>query len=426
MKRRLELPTSEELYDCATKKRRKETFNASLAIHGGTSSNKRPAMLGMIDTLTAKYKVKTLADELYKSKPKLAKALIKKVPVTSTSEYEKSEKNYQRSLNVFYSHDVLGKETYRKIRSASSIRGSPKLLPYCDLARRMRQIPIGKVIPISPSLTDGLDKDEVWSGCYRSLEDFAPRLAQHYLLLNELREDKLLQFPNLKGKDPSSVVFAMAIGGDEAPGAGTSYLLSFLNIGKRIASSTENFLIFGANVKETSKVVERYLHLLKNEIKQLESKIFKVKVGKKDVNVEFRLEALPNDLKNLAFLAGELTVSAKYFSTFGNVTYDDINDVSKTYGTHWKPFKYKNRLLNAKKVAKKKKELLRKGVKGREPVTVFIFNLGCRQEFEPLLGESIDKAKSEGVHLKNNFAKEQFTKVLDVIKEEKMAYQGIA
>ena len=150
-------------------------------------------MLGMIDTLTAKYKVKTLADELYKSKPKLAKALIKKVPVTSTSEYEKSEKNYQRSLNVFYSHDVLGKETYRKIRSASSIRGSPKLLPYCDLARRMRQIPIGKVIPISPSLTDGLDKDEVWSGCYRSLEDFAPRLAQHYLLLNESREDKLLQ-----------------------------------------------------------------------------------------------------------------------------------------------------------------------------------------------------------------------------------------
>ena len=90
------------------------------------------------------------------------------------------------------------------------------------------------------------------------------------MLLNEIREDKLLVFPNLKPKDPSSVVFALAVGGDEAPGAGTSYLVSFLNIGKRVASSSENHLIFGADVKETSKVVERYLAILQKDLKYLE------------------------------------------------------------------------------------------------------------------------------------------------------------
>ena len=78
---------------------------------------------------------------------------------------------------MFYSHDVLGKESYRRIPSAISFKGSPKPVPYFDLARHMRKIPIGELIPISPSLTEGLDKNEVWSGCYRPLKDYALRLA---------------------------------------------------------------------------------------------------------------------------------------------------------------------------------------------------------------------------------------------------------
>ena len=51
----------------------------------------------------------------------------------------------------------------------------------------------------------------------------------------------------------------MSFGGDGAPGSGCAFLSPFLNVGKRIASSFENFLIFGANVEENSPVVERFV-----------------------------------------------------------------------------------------------------------------------------------------------------------------------
>ena len=94
IKRRLEQPTSEELAPYHKIARRKETFNVSLALHGGSFNNKRPAMIGLVDTLTAKYLLDALANELFKSKPKLARALTKKVPVRSIKEYEKSNANY--------------------------------------------------------------------------------------------------------------------------------------------------------------------------------------------------------------------------------------------------------------------------------------------------------------------------------------------
>ena len=51
-----------------------------------------------------------------------------------------------------------------------------------------------------------------------------------------------------------SFVSAMCLAGDEAPAAGTSYLLSFYDTGKRILSSSENFLLFGANVMRPVKL----------------------------------------------------------------------------------------------------------------------------------------------------------------------------
>ena len=58
---------------------------------------------------------------------------------------------------------------------------------------------------------------------------------------------------------------------------------------------------------------------LLSDIKYLENNVFTVNVNGVSYNVEFKLEALPNDMKMLAFLAGELSNSAYYFSTFGNV-----------------------------------------------------------------------------------------------------------
>ena len=77
------------------------------------------------------------------------------------------------------------------------------------------------------------------------------------------------EFPNFDKKDPTSTLFLMAIGGNEAPAVGTSYLISFLNAGKRIATSAENFMLFGANVKEDGPVVENYVHNLVEDIQYL-------------------------------------------------------------------------------------------------------------------------------------------------------------
>ena len=42
-------------------------------------------------------------------------------------------------------------------------------------------------------------------------------------------------------------LFAMAIRGDAAPGTGMAILVSFLNVGERLPSSKEQFLLFGGD-----------------------------------------------------------------------------------------------------------------------------------------------------------------------------------
>lgn len=58
---------------------------------------------------------------------------------------------------------------------------------------------------------------------------------------------------------------------------------------------------------------------LANEMNEVEKKTFPVNVDGKDITVSFSFEMFPNDMKYLAFLAGELSNSAKYFSSFANV-----------------------------------------------------------------------------------------------------------
>ena len=55
--------------------------------------------------------------------------------------------------------------------------------------------------------------------------------------------------------------FLVAFGGDGCPfgknESACSFLISFLNVGKRVASSNDNFLVFGGNVEETSLTVNQ-------------------------------------------------------------------------------------------------------------------------------------------------------------------------
>lgn len=55
-----------------------------------------------------------------------------------------------------------------------------------------------------------------------------------------------------------------------------------------------------------------------------------------------KFSEFPNDLNMLAFLAGELPVSAKFFSTFANVSTADYDDPKGTFGKgnkhKWQPW----------------------------------------------------------------------------------------
>ena len=60
------------------------------------------------------------------------------------------------------------------------------------------------------------------------------------------------------------------MGGDGCPfgkkESACSFLLSFINVGKRVALSNDNFVIFGANCEETSLVLRKYCQFLCKEI----------------------------------------------------------------------------------------------------------------------------------------------------------------
>jgi hypothetical protein len=65
--------------------------------------------------------------------------------------------------------------------------------------------------------------------------------------------------------------------------------------------------------------LQRYVKLFLADIQNMEQSVFPCKYdGPEDeitVNVKFSIAELPNDMKMIAFLSGELSNSAKYFSS---------------------------------------------------------------------------------------------------------------
>ena len=147
----------------------------------------------------------------------------------------------------------------------------------------------------------------MWRWNVRCLITFLPRLDQFYLNVNNLRVDKLKFEFNYTLKNKNSYIFLIAIGGDEAPQSGTSFLVSFLNIGKVVASTSENFLLLGANVKENGVIVKRYISFMLSQLKTLENEVYTVNVQANKYFTEFKVELLPKNMKMIEFLGGELT-----------------------------------------------------------------------------------------------------------------------
>jgi len=103
-------------------------------------------------------------------------------------------------------------------------------------------------------------------------------LAKFYL--SENRKE------SLKGFAESTGTFQIALGGDGCPfgknESTRSFLVSFLNVGRRVASSYDNFLIFGANCDESSPVTKKYVRSLLPQLAELERAEYEFE-GIKDV-----------------------------------------------------------------------------------------------------------------------------------------------
>ena len=144
----------------------------------------------------------------------------------------------------------------------------PKLLQYVKLVKEINQINTSNVYKLEEQF-QGAIEDEITQGCFRKLLEYLPRLAKSYLRKD--RKETLQWFGKTEG------TFLFAVGGDGSPFEknenACSFLLSFLNVGKRVASSNDNFIIFGGNCEESSHVARKYCQFFSKEICEIEKKV---------------------------------------------------------------------------------------------------------------------------------------------------------
>ena len=139
-----------------------------------------------------------------------------------------------------YSYNFGGKQKYlnlRKTNKQTKFQGHSVLnyISYKELAQVTNTIDIGTMKNLSDLCSDYKNTHAV----SREPDEFILRLAEFYLFVNEERLDKLKSFEHFPCKEASSFLFAIDVGDDGAPGIGMSVLISFINVGERIANTAE-------------------------------------------------------------------------------------------------------------------------------------------------------------------------------------------
>ena len=94
-------------------RRRRETLHSALAIHGGTSSNKRPAFDGLFDTLN-KRTLDVLGNYIL-SNEKLTSYIIEQKQKKERLAFENSMENVLRSIATSYNAGVMGREITKQL-----------------------------------------------------------------------------------------------------------------------------------------------------------------------------------------------------------------------------------------------------------------------------------------------------------------------
>ena len=183
---------------------------------------------------------------------------------------------------MLYSGGLMSKEKYKATRLALAFKPKeagnllrrkrltlgdnnfriPSLAPYGQLIRYIKTIDTGPLKDVKDLCNDlDIDDDErVVNGRYRELGDILLRLASMYMKLSRENAVTLHWF----GRNEHS--FSISLGADGAPFGideeACAFLLSFLNLGQRVASSVENFILLGANCSETNPAMVKYARKL--------------------------------------------------------------------------------------------------------------------------------------------------------------------
>ena len=291
-----------------------------MRFHGGTKSSIKAALDGLYHSLKKECSVSTIGDYILTDQ-KVINYILKKCGKSHLPKFEESKDNIRRSIATFYTSGIMGKRKYQAVNVATSMKASrkrrdktaitfmpncrvPKLLTYNNLISEIKKIDIGHIYSVKETFSSYFNENT--NGCYTDLREYLPRLASFYL---NNKQDALKWFGQTEGN------FLVAFGVDGCPFGknenACSFLVSFLNVSKRVASSSDNFLVFGANVEETSAVVGKYVQQVCKQIIDIQGKVIEIN----GLHVTFRFEELPNDMKMLAMLSGELPNSATYFSS---------------------------------------------------------------------------------------------------------------
>ena len=319
--------------------------------------------------------------------PLLNKEMVKKI--------EKSQENVVYSIKILYEGGLIGKRKYQMIRKSnislakSTSYAIPAILPYASLTKKISDLNFGYLTEI-PSLF----------GCKRNLEQLLQLLAEMYLLLDDHFEGKVLTwFGRPKGS------FVITLGADGAPfgkcSTATSLLIGLANSVHRLASRNHNFMAIGANCKEDCDSFVDQLRIICQEMEEIEGKVYQIR----DLDVTFKLEFLPADQKWLALASGELPNSARYPSSFANVTQSNMSTINGSIGTSaqntWQPWDYEKRLSDAHLVEEDKKKFANKK-NARNLILNSIAARHSRQESVPPMGKYVQYCYPEPLHNKNN------------------------
>ena len=204
------IPTSDEngnilISKRTATKRRKETFEAAIKIHGGKKDNSAATIAGLVDTISTKFPSDALASSM-STNGKLCNQVFPKIYNRKVVEFEASGDNMLRSIATYFSKGVMGKKKYRSVYRSLSMTVSkkkgvklerlkvmsckiPNILPYNKMIAHVNNIDIGELMYVKEELCEGLDDEEKANGCFRDLPKFLPLLASFYLKLVERSDE---------------------------------------------------------------------------------------------------------------------------------------------------------------------------------------------------------------------------------------------